>query len=53
MHTKNLLNKPNELVTKCTHENSKAPGSYHWAFVIFIYLFIYAFVYSFIYLFIF
>ena len=29
---------------------SKAPGSYHWAIVIFIYLFIHAFVYLFIYL---
>ena len=31
---------------------SKAPGSYHWALAIFVYLFIYAFVYLFIYLFI-
>ena len=30
---------------------SKAPGSYHWALVIFIYLFIYL-IYTFVYLFI-
>ena len=32
---------------------SKAPGSYHWALVISVYLFIHAFVYLLMYLFIF